>query len=413
MYVWGTNGGNVPRSFSCQYGPTLGIVTVFRLSWTQGMTGTNCTGGNGANSVSTLAGAMTNVTVNEGGLLQGWYPGAGTHGASCALGTTAITATHDITVTCVQGCTSQSAVQMSIDSVTAHDVAGAGDVPPYPTDYYPGGQPGDALPVPCITESPAYQPVDTYANFDGNCSSNKIGTTKTWVFTGSPTTSGSGLSKQAKWSTAGDYTVTLKLTLNGVDYSTSITYCIGTASDCASSTGTEADDTDCPTGVGWINPLSIGSILRCLFIPTDFGSDWETLQTGAESNYPLGPVIFVTTTVTDGFTAFSDGTDYYNTHEFTDCTLGPDTDFGGVLPDPVRIPVIPNVGREDDCASGLGGGVIAQDNDAQGSFDAITNVTKPASTALFYVFGIFALYRIVTGAMGSRDSTGSSGGDEE
>ena len=75
-----------------------------------------------------------------------------------------------------------------------------------------------------------------------------------------------------------------------------------------SSTQDAQEDTDCPVGWGWLNPLAIVRIGKCLFVPErSFSDDVMTTTAALAAHYPAGPVLWAVTTVHDVWSAFRDG----------------------------------------------------------------------------------------------------------
>jgi len=68
------------------------------------------------------------------------------------------------------------------------------------------------------------------------------------------------------------------------------------------------DDSDCPTGWGWLNPAAIGSVLKCLFIPDSLGEPVGDFI-DAWSSSPLGLVTTPAVVFFDSMSTFEAATE--------------------------------------------------------------------------------------------------------
>lgn len=162
--------------------------------------------------------------------------------------------------------------------------------------------------------------------------------------------------------------------------------------------GEGQDDSDCPSGWGWLNPAAIGSILRCLFIPSDFGSEWDTLTSVITTTYPFGPLIFGFTAIGDVMGGFNEGVAIAAGTEDSDvdCDAIGSVDVPG-LPgeDPVRAPVFP--------VCDPGSGAVHQ----------LMIFTRLFSGVAFAVVGILLCLRLGAWMLGASSPVGGGGGDDD
>jgi len=382
---------------SCQYGPTTGRVTGFQLNTT---TGSNpippCWNpSNGAKVYgSTTSLATWTVTRNQGGLFQASWVGFG--GANtCGVGSTTFSA---------------SSISLQIDGTTRagtlDSITSASAYPTYPSDYYPGGTAGNSIPVVCfesVYSSEGSAPV--VVDLDATCARNVGDGTYGWAETGGSATLNDTAGKSVQLTVTDDGTtdVTLTITREGTSYD--LTQSVTVPKPAASrDTTTDLDDDDCPTGWGWLNPFTVGEILRCLFIPTEIGSNWDTLTATVEGSYPAGPLVWVVETAGDAYAGMDAGITYAAEHPTWQCSWGPEVTLGD---DEVTVPVIPGTGDPESCGSSWGLG----DQGAPAAMAGIQGVSRPVSTIVFYVGGLLAVYRIVSGAFGSGGGTSGGSGD--
>jgi len=175
--------------------------------------------------------------------------------------------------------------QAAVDSFTV----GADAYPAYPTDYYPGGESGNAYPAPCFTatpESAEEAPATFY--LDASCSAGKSGST--WAWTRTPTadtafeTGTTGRTTTLSVAVEMSVAVTLEQTKNGTTRSVTITIVVG-----GDSGDVEGDDEDC--GAFW----HLVCYAELFFVPDGdvLGDSWDETASAAEDTYPLGPIIFV------------------------------------------------------------------------------------------------------------------------
>ncbi len=83
----------------------------------------------------------------------------------------------------------------------------------------------------------------------------------------------------------------------------------------AGSDATSEDDYDCPSGIGWINPLAILKILKCLFIPSDADLDgladfYGEAKTKAPFSYAVQVLTFVPAVMGQLAAGGADGASY-------------------------------------------------------------------------------------------------------
>jgi hypothetical protein len=308
-----SSGSGEDQWWSVQYGPTSDSISSISLQMTNTEAGVGCN----PCTINLNAGGIVTVTANEGGLFQASRDG-GTSG-----GTMVGTWTYGTcTVVFVQA--GSKANGCVVDSYTIAG-AGLGGFPTFPVDYYPGGTPGDAVPVACWTATPEYVAPNTYADFDGTCSRNRAGTSKTWTFESASGTAGSGLLKQAKWAAAGLYDVELKLTASGTDYVFVREYCVGTAADCATSDNPDDVDEELNDCGAWYHLVCH---LLSLFVPTeDLEAAYDGFTVTAEEHYPFGPIIFFGDQAQQAYVGMKANLEYGAAHPpatTEDCGLGSD-----------------------------------------------------------------------------------------
>lgn len=392
-------------------------VTIYDVSaaMTGGNTGTIF--GPGGYSVTCPGG--TGCTTDSGGLFEFTSAASGGPYGPCVTGAGAYTVgtvnTGSASTKVVFSNATGTGVAVEIGTITQS--CGA---PAWPTDWFDGtGPPGSetrdvSTPVATCTRVltlvgttataafktgntlPGAEATDTYAWVYGDGSTN--GTTRnpkhTYTYADMPT---------------GGWTATVTLTRtpatghafsDGVTTARTATCSLRVDFDNPSEsdplTTEPVDDTDCPTsGLGWLNPFAIVTILKCLFVPQHFGEDFGDMYDAAQSNWPFGPLLFAVNVIVQGMTGFRDGaaaaadapnhdTGSYNGCPATSVTVDqPDNPFTGGLPLPIFC--------EDESA---------------GTFGATMRIF---TRVMFYVGGGFAVFRIVTGSMGS----GSDEGGEE
>jgi len=202
---------------------------------------------------------------------------------------------------------------------------------------------------------------------------------------------------ESGWSTV--LTVTRTLTSSGThtftDGGTSpktVTCTLAVDPNDPSGTGlVSTDDSDCPSGWGWLNPAAIGSILKCLFIPTQLGSDFDALNTAASESYPMGPIIWAGTTLSDAYGGLQDGIADGDT---SGCGLGASYDANGTeAGGTVTVPLIP-------CGEDSG-------------LSSIVSFVRPALGLMFIIGTALALFRIGSWASGQGGSPIGGGEGEE
>lgn len=152
------------------------------------------------------------------------------------------------------------------------------------------------------------------------------------------------------------------------------------------------DDTSCPTGFGWLNPFAVGSILRCLFIPSgaSVAADLDAERTLFTSNYPFGPVTWAASTAVDAYQSAKYQID--NVGSGLGCSDGPD------------VPIL------------AGGSTYRFELQwlcvrTSGSLYTMQLWSKRFSAVAIYLGGLFVIWRLVSWAFGAQLSGG--GGDEE
>jgi len=373
---------------SCQFGvvtdPSTGkYTTISAYSITTGaITCTGCFSGNPG--VQSLTQAGDTVLTNYRGQYKTTDLDAN-HGTATLTGGGTVTA---CTVTLAPSSVGESAVACTA-TITFSD-----SQPVYPEDYYPGGVSGSIV-QDCFTISPsdASAEVDEIFQFDARCTVRPTGATVAWTYTVTVGSCTKGNIDTTGWqgtvscNAAGTIKVRLRVTYNSVNYDLTKYVLI-----VASNTG---DSADCPTGWALLNPASYVSLAICLFEPTDaISGDWTTLSDTATDHYPAGPVIWVGTFVSDGLKGLRVGVNEGG-GDTADCDYGGTWDVnGGAAGGLVTIPVIPGSGSDADCADNLE------------AYDAISDVSHPASGVLFYALGALAVYRLVT-----RGSGGGGEGD--
>lgn len=135
--------------------------------------------------------------------------------------------------------------------------------PAYPSSYFTGGSSGSGA-QPCFTIVPSSaQGAPTTVVMSSACTVGVSGTAAyAWAVTGGSISNAdlAGTSGSVTFDEAATYTVTLSVTFGGETYTASQIYSLAGASG--------ADDIDCPTGWGLLNPASLGDLARCLFIPS-------------------------------------------------------------------------------------------------------------------------------------------------
>jgi len=369
---------------ACQYGPTAGQITTYSVT----VTWSSLTGGTGCFATPpTSGGAITQsgatIDTNEGGL----YAAHKLQGADCGatFGGLAVTA---CTVTITNyGFSNLTNVPCAVDSI----VSGGTSSPGYPTKFYPGGQSGGTAPVACFTYTPTTfpsAPVDVAV--DASCSTNKTGASYAWNYhSGGTGTDTTGLRSTRHYGSNGTFTITLTMTAADSTTSTfSLTLVIPTPD-------TGADNPDCPTGWGVLNPASFGSLLSCLFSPTDIGSSFSTVSTTASAHYPVGPISWAAGFFTDTYTGLLDG--------IKDGTDAGTCDYTVTLPlfsgSTIKLPVIPGAGSDSSCTTS---GQLT-------TYNGLSNIVHPASTVAIYVAGVLAVWRIAGGLFGGGDEGGADG----
>jgi len=304
--------GNYYRAVSCQYGPTDGYVTALvltiTLNGTPGTTWNQWSGG---------------TAINTQGRYQAWMcsGGCGTGSGTPTVVVTACTVT-------ISGASigSLSSKPCTVDTTTVVVGATSGYLA-FPNDYYPGGEPGNAAVVPCVTSTPASgtRTGTVVVNFDASCSTGKSGATFAWNFHSSGTGSDtSGRQVSRTYSSDGDYDVTLTISKGGADTTYDFVYVVGVVD-----TGTEGDDEDC--GAFW----HVVCYASLLFIPDTAAleASWDDTFDSATTNYPFGPAIWAGDSVSDTMDGFREGVEYGAAHPDADS----DTCVGGV--DTVDTPV--------------------------------------------------------------------------
>jgi hypothetical protein len=129
--------------------------------------------------------------------------------------------------------------------------------------------------------------------------------------------------------------------VTGVTYDYSATVVIGDPDS------TEGDDADC--GAFW----HVVCYAELLFVPDagTFEDNWTDMSDAANDNYPFGPALWVTGTISDGMYGFEVGTDYGQVHPDVDsasCVGTPSTLDTPVGEIPVPDLTIPYSGDCDD-----------------------------------------------------------------
>ena len=142
-----------------------------------------------------------------------------------------------------------------------------------------------------------------------------------------------------------------------------------------------------------MNPLSIGTILRCLFVPTSFGSTWSTLYSDAADHYPTGPVVWVGGFLDDSLTGFWRGIDHGS--DLSTCDL--QAPFPTAPGHTTYMPVIPGAGDDDVCSV-----------DQIDTYATVADITSMVSTVGFWVGGALMVWRLVSGLMGGGEDVVTS-----
>jgi hypothetical protein len=170
----------------------------------------------------------------------------------------------------------------------------------------------------------------------------------------------------------------------------------------AGSDSTSEDDYDCPTGLGWINPLAILKILKCLFIPS--GADLDGLSDfygEAKTKAPFSYLVQVVTFVPDVMGSLAAGGVDGATYDDGSPNCGSGVFTGGRVTGG-GTPVIDLPGTADGvaisnptgCAAGTGG-VQSVDDDGGQWFARMHQLMK-----ILYLVGLaIGVWSIVTWAI--------------
>jgi len=132
--------------------------------------------------------------------------------------------------------------------------------------------------------------------------------------------------------------------------------------------------------------------LKCLFMPTEIGAQYDETVTAAEESYPLGPVLFGAEVVTGAIDGFGDGIAAGG-----DCA-DPEGDMGTIA--------IPS----DEVPGGSIGLDVIPLCPVGGPLESFAGVVRNGVALLVIVGTGIALYRIASSAMGGGATTG---GDDE
>lgn len=295
-----SGGGGTPLDayVQCAYGygsTPLPTVAGFRIEWFEGSTKIE---------TNLLAGTFT-ITENSGGRFSAFRTGMGA-GTGSAL---------NITSTCNNLTKWDAALgnvarySLTPTPLTSYRVRyeGCGGTTPtaYPDDWFTGGQ--AVLPTPSDTPPPCTRVLSQ--NNGSNIGSFKtnepvdasVSTAYSWDF-GDSSTDATTANPQHIFPALADmpdggWTTTLTVTRTGDGITTDpgptvatcslrVDFLNPTQSVAAGTDQDESDDTDCPTGFGWINPLAILKVLKCLFIPSSesvdsLGDIWGDVTTKA------------------------------------------------------------------------------------------------------------------------------------
>lgn len=408
LRLWGVDQTGAPRAqVSCLYGPVFvgGLATkVTGFGFNMGPF--TCTGGcvnAGTHTISPF------TTYSVGG---GYYRGSFVPANSNVLGTLAgPNYANSCTVTIDQNVGNKPCIFTSIVYNNAQ-VA----YPDYPNGYYEGAEDPNLVPIPCFEFAPMKPVYRTelakmeMMEFDATCSLNvKAGATFAWTFPGDwtlqPNMTGRVVQARPPTpTTCSEADVTLNVTEGGVVYkvTVTITFCHDKAQYLEDDGG--LDSSDCPTGIGLLNPFSIVKVLQCLFIPTQVDLLLDDLNNEAQQHWPVGPATATFELFGSGIHGFRAGVEHGIQHPQEECNLGPDIDLtGGGSQDAVKVTIIPGVGT--DCATGQ------PDRDAPEGWAAFASSIRTFTTILIYAAGLVFFLGLVGSLLGVKLSGGGS--DEE
>lgn len=268
------------------------------VSWSTSVTGNTCT-------QLTYAGrwqATWDVTGQNGGAPgdKVWSAPTGSQTSSGSFTTLAGTATRmNFGYYSNSGCTTlistspaQPIASNSNAGTALYYIGASSSTPAYPNRYFTGGSSGSG-PQACFTISPTTpQGAPTTITASAACTVG-IATSQTasyeWTVTGGAYSDEdlSGTTASATLEDEANYSITLTITVGGTDYVASQSYNLQTDAG--------ADDDDCPTGWGLLNPFSVGSLARCLFIPS--GDAFDDLQAAYDGSIvetvtePMGNIV--------------------------------------------------------------------------------------------------------------------------
>lgn len=151
------------------------------------------------------------------------------------------------------------------------------------------------------------------------------------------------------------------------------------------------EDADCPAGFGWLNPLAIVKVLKCLFVPTSAGEDADAFSTALDGS------IFGIVTIPIGILSDAWGRLWSHAAETAlDCD-GPDLEL--------------NFGLDGQAGDLTVNPMAACDP----PLSTVAGIVKALLAASVYIGGALACLRILAGAMGWRTGFGSvhdKGGDD-
>lgn len=161
------------------------------------------------------------------------------------------------------------------------------------------------------------------ADFDVAVTNTTTGTAYAWEWDFGDGTTSTTQNPQHTYSGAqpdGGWTATATVTATGDDLNYTgtdesscgmrIDFLNPTQTTPSSTTKDEADDADCPAGWGWLNPLAITKILKCLFLPTEnAGGEIDDLKASYESSI-LGSATKPVVEVFEGYDSLQDGYHY-------------------------------------------------------------------------------------------------------
>lgn len=231
---------------------------------------------------------------------------------------------------CANGSATITGVSFSTEAVL---IVLASGTPQYPADYFFGGSVGYIPPLSGTVPTLACSRILSQNNGSNVATVNATNTggtsgytaTYSWAW-GDSTTAGTAINMQHIYPAltsmpSGGWTATLTASYTaptGYEYSPGVTTATRTCSlridylnPSSTTVGTDIDsqdDADCPTGFGWINPLAIVKIAKCLFIPSSSSmSAFSHSFDGATSKAPFSYVAEVMAFIPDRFAEIQDG----------------------------------------------------------------------------------------------------------